>query len=114
MTIAENLINWIAALRSGKYAQAKRTLKRKNKDTYCCLGVMCDISNRGDWKDEGFFLSEAPNRVYLNSPPFEVYGKFGIRDDFGVRDLMVMNDSGNTFREIANYLEKEILPKHEN
>lgn len=32
---------WIQALRSGNYAQGKYNLRRQ--DSYCCLGVLCDI-----------------------------------------------------------------------
>jgi hypothetical protein len=38
---------WLEALRSGKYKQGKARLKREGK--YCCLGVLCDISNLRTW-----------------------------------------------------------------
>jgi hypothetical protein len=33
---------WCAALRSGKYTQAKAGLRRDGG--YCCLGVLCDLA----------------------------------------------------------------------
>lgn len=32
---------WVEALRSKKYKQGTHTLRNKNK--YCCLGVLCDL-----------------------------------------------------------------------
>jgi len=34
---------WVEALRSGKYKQGRKAL-RNIDDSYCCLGVLCDIS----------------------------------------------------------------------
>lgn len=34
---------WVAALRSGKYKQGKGELHDKVNNTYCCLGVLCEI-----------------------------------------------------------------------
>jgi hypothetical protein len=39
---------WADALESGKYVQA--TGRLRVGDTYCCLGVLCDISELGTWK----------------------------------------------------------------
>lgn len=38
---------WIAALESGQYQQGKRVL-RTSDDTYCCLGVLCDLAVKAD------------------------------------------------------------------
>lgn len=43
---------WIKALRSGKYKQATGALKKvdeKGKETYCCLGVLCDVIDSKGW-----------------------------------------------------------------
>ena len=40
---------WLAALRSGKYQQAKAALHRQG-DGFCCLGVLCDVSGLGKWE----------------------------------------------------------------
>lgn len=42
---------WIAALRSGKYTQGKKTLKTANGDM-CCLGVLCDVYNPNGWSSK--------------------------------------------------------------
>ena len=41
---------WVEALRSGKYKQTTYVLRRE--DSYCCLGVLCDIAGRGKWSIE--------------------------------------------------------------
>jgi hypothetical protein len=33
---------WVEALRSGKYKRATHRL-RANEDSFCCLGVLCDL-----------------------------------------------------------------------
>jgi hypothetical protein len=43
-------IKWVSALRSGKYKQGKNELR--NKDRFCCLGVLCDLSKTGTWVSE--------------------------------------------------------------
>lgn len=40
---------WVAALRSGKYKQGKKVL-RTYENTFCCLGVLCDIANPNGWE----------------------------------------------------------------
>ena len=34
---------WLAALRSGKYKQGDSLMYNKNDNSYCCLGVLCEI-----------------------------------------------------------------------
>jgi len=38
---------WVDALRSGKYAQTTGTLR--DQHGFCCLGVACDVSGKGEW-----------------------------------------------------------------
>jgi hypothetical protein len=33
---------WITALRNGEFVQGRETL-RPTEDTYCCLGVLCEL-----------------------------------------------------------------------
>lgn len=43
--VLENRINWVAALRSGKYKQGSGSLTQitKNGQLDCCLGVACKV-----------------------------------------------------------------------
>jgi len=45
----QNLQQWIAALRSGQYNQAKGNL-RADKRQFCCLGVACHLYDSSRWE----------------------------------------------------------------
>lgn len=52
MKINEELkAKWVEALRSGRYKQGTRFLRKG--DAFCCLGVLCDVSGLGEWKKPG-------------------------------------------------------------
>ena len=40
----ENIRKWVVALRSGEYQQGHSTLYNATNDTYCCLGVACEVA----------------------------------------------------------------------
>jgi hypothetical protein len=35
---------WVAALRSGEYKQGRKVLHSEAENTFCCLGVLCDLA----------------------------------------------------------------------
>jgi hypothetical protein len=76
---------WTAALRSGEYEQATRTLQTKSGGAFCCLGVLNDIL--GAQQDY--------------SVPDKLLGDFWTLAD--------MNDGNNcerhTFAQIADYID---------
>jgi len=104
---------WVKALRSGKYKQSKRKLKRtsKGKDLYCCLGVLCDISKQGEWENNKYKTSDSLERDVL--PP-AIMDWAGITEPNGnfSADIVIdkfltdYNDDGCTFEQIANIIEK--------
>ena len=108
---------WLAALRSGEYKQAKGQLRNcsYNLDTYkatkvhghCCLGVLQDLAakdggaqwnvHRGPQDDDG-------------EPDKRITDFLGL-DATMVAHLIEMNDDeGNTFEEIADEIEFNIMP----
>lgn len=97
---------WVKALRSGKYKQTTGKLKYDN--AYCCLGVLCDISNISEWESNGI------NETYLtnsSTPPLVVKIYAGINNSMkGINklgELIRMNDSHNyNFKQIADYIEQ--------
>lgn len=104
----EFIQKWIEALRSGRYDQGRGALNRDNK--FCCLGVVCDISDLGQWEspEDGFTIEYV---VGINRDaaklPISVMGLIGI--DRAIQShLIQMNDSGMSFKEIADYLEELI------
>jgi hypothetical protein len=90
--------NWIEALRSGKYQQAKSFLK--TDDGYCCLGVLCDIQG-ADFDA----INEEFGSLSLSYNPKEYLGQV---PETSASELAQMNDNGKSFSEIADYIEKNL------
>ncbi len=88
---------WIKALRSGEYDQCKGTL-RDEGGRYCCLGVLYHVV-RG---------TEPP--VGINVLDDYMIGATGVKSPTAacnttVLSLAVLNDSGKSFIEIADFIE---------
>ena len=113
----QNLTEWIAALRSGKYKQGRNALCKDGK--YCCLGVACEIKNqlidspsidgyKVTKKEEQSLMPE--NLWFKRTFGFEAHsGLFKIK---GADDdtLPILNDVYNlSFKKIANLLEQTFL-----
>jgi hypothetical protein len=99
---------WVAALRSGQYKQGKGLLRDKN-DNFCCLGVLCEIlAQKGKIPSAELKLSfESDIYAYDGRWKFlpnsvEVLTRVG-----ETNELMRMNDSGESFDKIADYIESE-------
>jgi hypothetical protein len=98
---------WTAALRSGEYKQGRGKL-RNFDNTYCCLGVLCDIVRPGKWKegvrsyltidDDGYQLTSQ----WLTSDIIETTGF----EPFNQGMLANMNDRGIPFNQIADFIEE--------
>lgn len=108
---------WLAALRSGEYAQTTQYLHRVSEDghSYCCLGVLCDIAVK-----QGLDLSVNTTGVFdsivqYNGTdgvlPIAVMDWAGIQNEAGRFSdggfLSAENDEGKTFEEIAAIIERE-------
>lgn len=115
---------WVKALRSGKYRQGTGTLCRQVRPRveFCCLGVACAIAelpwqfNRnglvyfsdqivkeGWYEDLDFPLLDANS-----SKVPETFAR-----DIGLspraqEQLISMNDSGKSFEEIADWIDKNL------
>lgn len=121
---------WLKALRSGEYTQGRGSLRytkrEKQVDAFCCLGVLCDIAQKdgiGHWggvyegeqtfqtgsQKNGFsYGSEtALTSSVLSWAGLEVAGStvFIKRSD---TTLAQLNDSGKSFKEIADIIEREL------
>lgn len=87
---AEIKEKWVEKLRSGEYQQCQNTLYKPASNTYCCLGVLCDILNVD--KSYGFFYFQKDF-----SHPITVDQQ---------RMCIKLNDTDNkNFSEIADYIE---------
>lgn len=110
--------DWIAALRSGKYKQGRNLLRTFENDTFCCLGVLCDIHDDGAWEYGGW-------RGYKAFPPPDLSGLKNVAGLFDISQsewadlglppeeyeddtsLAVLNDKYEfSFEQIADVIEK--------
>jgi hypothetical protein len=107
---------WISALLSGKYKQGKGAL-RPESDTYCCLGVLCDLhlkSLNKEWRDSescnGFTEYYALNeRAILPKETMDWAGLEAHNDNvvylydntIGHTNLAKENDDEASFKQIA-------------
>jgi hypothetical protein len=109
---------WLAALRSRKYKQGKDTLHAG--DRFCCLGVLCDISDLGIWDLPGTseeLLSDGRDYKVTGNPggatKFSVYKWAGLNmhDSLhrkAICHLSRMNDTGKKFYQIARWIERNL------
>ena len=108
----------VEALRSGKYVQARASLRSVDGERYCCLGVACDLYREhalADWTREIAFWHFLGEEHVL---PERVRSWLGFKHDGGVlknpirgsrpvlASLVDMNDGGRSFAEIADEIEQ--------
>lgn len=97
---AEVKTKWLEALRSEKYQQGTQQLRRG--DNFCCLGVLCDISEEGEWESHDSFHTYMNCITYL---PTLVRMRAGLNSKQET-ELAKMNDGGSSFKDIAKYIEE--------
>lgn len=126
----QHLEEWVAALRSGDYAQVNGVLH--NESGYCCLGVACDLyvkdHENAAWDGEGYLELDGAS---IGSPgddllPEEVALWLGLptgvntfvpgvtnvelKDGEQMIDATVLNDVNNwSFGQIADAIERTYL-----
>lgn len=92
---------WITALRSGKYKQGRFALKHMEEDTYCCLGVLCEISGKTYKPDDAALTQEIADWAGLK----ECHGFIEFKR--GNLSLIRLNDERKrSFKQIAAYIER--------
>lgn len=123
---------WVTALRSGNYKQGRSYLhkRRTSGDSYCCLGVLCEVAVKHGVidpptprRDDETIMCYGKN---LDNAPFylpkEVIEWAGVVDERisidpilakttyagrDTRSLSHMNDMGASFSEIADVIEEQ-------
>jgi hypothetical protein len=112
---------WLEALRSRKYKQAKGTLREveaNGRESFCCLGVACEISGLGEWKGGSYVITLPDGTRHVNHGNLsrimkEWLGLRGSKGSFLDNDkfmstLVRLNDSDEKkFYEIARVIERE-------
>ena len=86
---------WVAALRSGDYKQGQHYLKTPD-DTYCCLGVLCEIAG---WPTDD---PEGDTTLPPYIPHIELLG-----EDTVMR-LAGINDRSTSFAPVIEYIERNL------
>lgn len=98
---------WCDALESGEYKQGTGALRRRNGE-YCCLGVLCDITDPNKW-------TPSPNEWdkdtwedgfvgVLSRLHSENIGLTVMHHD----QLISMNDANRSFKEIAAWIRENL------
>jgi hypothetical protein len=103
---------WVDALRSGEYLQGTGALRKDEPiKAYCCIGVLAELLGT---------ISEGPllrSTVIAPTPLIETpltLGTFSDALSSGLsweRKLAKMNDTYITFYEIADVIERRVLPE---
>lgn len=112
----------ITALRSGKYNQGRGTLRSRDNE-FCCQGVACHISGKGQWKTDFdyYVFEDTTGDMDESSWPKLIQNSLGFTDKDS-DTFMTMNDivtnggfvygnenytlrEGCTFEEIADAME---------
>jgi hypothetical protein len=130
----ENMTRLVEALESGCYKQGRYVLRRPD-DTYCCLGVACDLSFTGRWMRDAdsyswnYVTEEGYNDCVMPKPVIEWLGLPTTAVSDGDIDSSALylpstahphsadepsygtslNDNGSTFEEIAAAIRKDYL-----
>ena len=102
---------WVKALRSGEYAQGTGTLVEENDHTqFCCLGVLTNLYVEETGDSSAWYAvpkTETVAAILENS----VVGWAELDDEdpmLGDDYASTLNDSGKSFDEIADLIEKHL------
>lgn len=103
---------WVAALRSGKYAQGTGYLRTVRG--YCCLGVLCDVVDPTRWAPTGGYYDYNYPDGQRNSDvaylPQDILETTQLPSDKQTT-LSYMNDNSDehkSFPEIATWIEENL------
>jgi len=102
--------DWLRALRSGEYPQAKGAMRRTigaNKLTYCCLGVECVLhydEGEVEWAEGGGSGLHVGGEYYTTELPPELMERLRLTH-VDTETLAELNDGDFTFEDIADILE---------
>ena len=104
---------WLDALRSGKYQQIRRTLC-DGQNGYCCLGVLADVCEIGQWDESGAFYHVDGEDDY--GDPNDCWAELSDHvltaidlDHADQSYLITLNDSElRDFTEIADWIEENL------
>ncbi len=110
LTIEEKRL-WVEALRSGEYKQTKGTLHNLDDGGFCCLGLgalVLGIASK-DYMGVVPYVCEDGEKEICDEGPGYVYDYWRGKTSKDVINILTkMNDRGDTFAEIANWIEEKM------
>lgn len=111
--LGPNQTKWLAALRSGQYKQGKGLLHSLPDDSYCCLGVACEVAGlpKQYLEDrvaydgiEGVAPESLMQFLALHNRTGD-WDRISYKELNGWHELTAANDYGVTFAKIADFIE---------
>jgi hypothetical protein len=114
---------WVTALRSGEYEQCNGILRYtelNGRQSFCCLGVLTDLARKDGLSveaDDGTFIHndeggwlhpKVMDWAGLAEPDPVLRESSLVISTSLPTSLSVLNDSGRTFEEIADYIEEHL------
>lgn len=98
---------WVSALRSGDFKKGRYRLKKDDK--FCCLGVLCSISELPEHEfvgsSEVYFAYGDEKALTLLPESFRCH--VGLEAFFETL-LVGRNDSGESFEDISRFIEENL------
>lgn len=112
---------WLVALRSGEYKQGQMVLHNMANDSYCCLGVLCelyckehpDLSVKSQCGHEFEYYFDAHEVLPPEIIEWAGFDEFVSNPSLKLEcdnkiSIAELNDNGKTFDEIANLIEAQL------
>jgi hypothetical protein len=100
--------DWVKALRSGEYRQARGALQDKT-GALCCLGVLCKVAGLEIRKDgKGVVGADDSSNIALYEPIFDLVGGHSNSHPLSMRNDGAIDNRQHTFPEIADYIEANL------
>lgn len=98
---------WTSALRSGDFKQGHSCLENE-EGQFCCLGVLCKIVELPTFttKEDDEIGEYHSTEEWI--PETDKIPSFLVGDTTLAQELAEMNDSGESFESIANYIEQKL------
>ena len=98
---------WVTALRSGEYKQTKYKLHRKGSNNFCCLGVLCKVFGL-ELTEDGEDVVSGPVGASYEACIYPLFSSDKVVADEQITPLIRLNDEGEPFSAIADYIEKNL------
>jgi hypothetical protein len=97
---------WVKALESGEYTQAAGYLHHSNTNSYCCLGVLCDLYIKEMGMELGVIIPDISEHGTNCMPEDRVLNWAGLTGSLASK-YAEMNDDGASFNDIAKHIKTD-------